>query len=175
MVQPGRAAEAGQVPASGLDAWVRRGGRSPSCGIHMRPTTDRKEILSRFLEEVWTGGDVDAADRYIAEVYTLHHDPGDPWDGKQLDLGGYKERVRASRAPFPDQRFEVQGLFEDGDAVVVTWLWTATHQGPLPGFPASGKTIRMSGATVYYFRGDRVTGHWQITDRLGVYRQLSSR
>jgi len=143
--------------------------------LHMPPSSNRKEILSRFIKEVWTDGDVSAADKYVAANYTIHHDPGDPWDTKQLDLEGYKERVRISRAPFPDQRFDLQELFEDGEAVVVTWRWTATHQGALPGFPASGKTIRMSGATVYYFNGDRVTGHWQITDRLGVYRQLSSR
>jgi steroid delta-isomerase-like uncharacterized protein len=135
----------------------------------------RKKILARFLKEVWTDGDVSAADKYVAAPYTIHHDPGDPWDTKQLDLEGYKERVRVSRAPFPDQRFDIEEMFEDGDAVVVTWRWSATHQGSLPGFPASGKTIRMSGATVYYFSGDRVTGHWQITDRLGVYRQLSGR
>ena len=77
-----------------------------------------------------------------------------------------------SRAAFPDQRFDLQELFADGGAVVMTWLWTGTHRGDLPGFPATGKTIRMSGATVYYFDGDRLTGHWQITDRLGVYQQL---
>ena len=44
--------------------------------------------------------------------------------------------------------------------------------GDLPGFSASGKSIKMSGATVYYFEGDRISGHWQITDRLGVYQQL---
>jgi steroid delta-isomerase-like uncharacterized protein len=141
----------------------------------MSSSDHRKEILSRFLKEVWTDGDVSAADRYVAARYTIHHDPGDPWDKKELDLDGYKERVRISRAPFPDQRFELQELFADGDAVIVTWLWAGTHLGPLPGFPASNKTIRMSGATVYYFSGDRVTGHWQITDRLGVYRQLSGR
>lgn len=141
----------------------------------MTPVHNRKEILSRFLKEVWTDGDISAADKYVAESYTIHHDPGDPWDKQQLDLAGYKERVRVSRAPFPDQRFDVQELFADGDAVVVTWLWSATHQGSLPGFPATGKTIRMSGITVYYFSGDRVTGHWQLTDRLGVFRQLSGR
>jgi predicted ester cyclase len=42
----------------------------------------------------------------------------------------------------------------------------------MPGFPATGRSIKMSGATVYYFEGERITGHWQITDRLGVYQQL---
>ncbi len=54
----------------------------------------------------------------------------------------------------------------------MTWFWSATHAGDYPGFPATGKTISMSGATVYYFDGDRLCGHWQIADRLGVFQQL---
>jgi predicted ester cyclase len=80
--------------------------------------------------------------------------------------------LRVSRAPFPDQRFEILGLFVEGDAVAMTWQWTGTHRGDIPGFPASGKRIRMSGATVYDFEGDRLRGHWQVKDALGVYQQL---
>ncbi len=138
----------------------------------MSPGDDRKEILTRFVREVWSEGDVEASDRYIAPRYTIHHDPGDPWEGRELDLAGYKERVAKSRAAFPDQRFDIQELFADGNAVVMTWRWAGTHRGDVPGFPATGRTIRMSGATVYYFDGDRLTGHWQIVDRLGVYQQL---
>jgi steroid delta-isomerase-like uncharacterized protein len=133
---------------------------------------DAKDILVRFIREVWSEGNVDASDKYIAQKYTIHHDPGDPWEKKDLNLATYKQRVRQLRAPFPDQYFAIQGLFADGDAVVVTWFWTATHKGDIPGFPASGKKITMSGATVYYFEGNRLTGHWQIVDRLGVLQQL---
>ena len=138
----------------------------------MSISPNTKEILTQFIREVWSEGNVEASDKYIAPKYTIHHDPGDPWDHKELDLPGYKQRVRLSRAPFPDQRFEIQGLFADGNAVVVTWFWTGMHKGDIPGFPASGRQIRMSGATVYYFDGSRLTGHWQITDCLGVYQQL---
>jgi steroid delta-isomerase-like uncharacterized protein len=135
--------------------------------------SSRKQRLVRFIQQVWDEGDADAADAYVADAYTIHHDPGDPWDGRVLDLAGFKDRVSQSRAAFPDQRFDVQGLFADGDSVVMTWLWAATHLGDLAGFPATGKTVRMSGATVYGFDGDeRLTGHWQITDRLGVFQQL---
>lgn len=34
-----------------------------------------------------------------------------------LDLAGDKARVRALRAPFPDQRFDIQGLVADAEAV----------------------------------------------------------
>ena len=138
----------------------------------MLSSNEAKEILTQFIREVWSEGDIEASNKYIAPKYTIFHDPGDPWDKRELDLEGYKERVRLSRAPFPDQRFEVKGLFADANAVVVTWFWTGTHKGDIPGFPATGKEIKMSGATVYYFDGNRLTGHWQITDRLGVYQQL---
>ncbi|WP_420606072.1 ester cyclase [Novosphingopyxis sp.] len=133
----------------------------------------RKQLLAEFIRRVWDDGYTDAADEFIAETYTIHHDPGDPWDGMALNLTGFQDRVAKSRAAFPDQRFHTQGLFEDGDCVVMTWQWSATHLGDLPGFPASRQTIHMSGATVYMFNDDdRITGHWQITDRLGVYQQL---
>src|SRR6185295_8503152 len=95
-----------------------------------------------------------------------------PWEHRELDLAGYKERVRLSRAPFPDQRFTIKELMSEGNAVIIAWTWTGTHTGDVAGFPASGKEIKMSGATVYYVDGGRLTGHWQVTDRLGVYTQL---
>ena len=47
-----------------------------------------------------------------------------------------------SRAPFPDQRFSIQDLLADGDRVCMTWYWSATHKGDLPGFPATGNRIQ---------------------------------
>ena len=136
--------------------------------------TLRQNILSEFLDRVWSSGEVDQCARFLADSYTIRHDPGDPWDGRVLDLAAFKERVRLSREPFPDQRFDVQAWFENDDSVAVTWLWSATHLGDIAGFPASGKTLEdVSGATVYQFdRANRILGHWQVTDRLGIFRRL---
>ena len=91
-------------------------------GVGASMTIDHplKQRLSQFIREVWDEGNADAADAYLAETYMIHHDPGDPWDGMVLDLAGFKERVRRSRAAFPDQRFDVQGLFADGDSIVMS-------------------------------------------------------
>jgi steroid delta-isomerase-like uncharacterized protein len=137
-------------------------------------TSCRKRALTDFLRVVWTLGDAEAADRFLAARYTIHHDPGDPWEGRTLDLEGFKDRVRRSRAPFPDQAFDVQALVEEADRVVAAWLWTATHLGDFPGYPASGKPLRMSGITVYDFAGDRLCGHWQVVDRLSILAQLGA-
>lgn len=138
-----------------------------------RSKQDLKLVLANYIREVWSNGAVERCDHYLAEAYTIHHDPGDAWDGQVLDAEGFKTRVRVSRSPFPDQRFDVRDMIREDSKVVATWLWSATHTGDLPGFPATGQHITMSGATVYSFDSRaRITGHWQISDRLGVYQQL---
>ena len=134
---------------------------------------DLKARLAEFIERVWSRGDLAAIDDLVADEYVVRHDPGDPWDGKTLTREGFRDRVCRSRKPFPDQRFTLLELLEDDGRVVATWSWEATHRGDIPDFPATGRRIAMTGATLYDFdaRG-RVAGHWQIADRLGVWRQL---
>jgi steroid delta-isomerase-like uncharacterized protein len=132
----------------------------------------KKKIVKEFIRKVWNEGDTEAISDFIGSKYTIHHDPGDPWEGMTLDMQAFKDRVSKSRAPFPDQRFDVKEIFENERSVAIAWLWSGTHSEDFAGFPASGKQIKMSGATVYYFEDNRITGHWQITDRLSVFRQL---
>jgi predicted ester cyclase len=74
---------------------------------------NRKELLTRFIQEVWNEGN--------------------------------------------------EELFADSNAVVATWFWTATHTGAMEGFPPSGRTLRMSGATVYDFEDDRtISAEWTV-------------
>lgn len=134
----------------------------------------RKRRLADFLEQVWNLGDEAAVARYVADRYTLRHDPGDPWHGQTLDHAGFRARLRASRAPFPDQRFTVVRMSAEDDTVAVAWTWRGTQAGEVAGFAPSGRVITMTGLTLYDFdAGDRLTGHWQEVDRLGVFRQLA--
>jgi steroid delta-isomerase-like uncharacterized protein len=137
-------------------------------------STTNKATLRRFFQEVWNEGNAQSAAGYLAPRYTIHHDPGDPWEGQTLDLAGFMARLEQSRAPFPDQTFTIRHLLADGDQVVAAWEWTGTHLGDLPGFPASGKRVTFSGMTIYFFEDGRLSGHWQITDRLGIYQQLGA-
>lgn len=138
-------------------------------------TGGRKLVLTQFLDEVWSRGDLEACARYVGSSYSVRHDPGDPWDGMTLDRAAFKDRVRRSREPFPDQRFHIEALLEDGDMVAVAWTWTATHCGDFPGFRATGKPLVMSGLTIYDFdRHGLLSGHWQVSDRLGIFQQLQT-
>lgn len=141
----------------------------------MHRTYDRKAQVVRVLDEVWSRGELGEIEDVIAPAYTIHHDPGDPWEGRTLDINGYRDRVLKSRAPFPDQKFEILDLMEDLGKVCVSWLWTGSHLGEIAGFPPTGRRLTMSGATVYFFKENFINGHWQITDRLGIFQQLTGR
>lgn len=132
-----------------------------------------KQILADFLKAVWTDGKVDAVDQYLADSYTIHNDPGDPWDGQTLSVEGFKNRLVQSRAMAPDQIFHVEKMVEEGNEIAVAWRWSGTHLGDIPGIPATGRKITMTGLTIYGFGGDRLSGHWQVADRLSVFQQLT--
>lgn len=137
------------------------------------PSSPHKAILAAFLDRVWSQGDAAAVDEFIADDYTIHNDPGDPWDGQTLTREGFRDRLVKSRAVAPDQRFTPLQMIEEGDSVAVAWAWAGTHLGDLPGLPATGRPLKMTGLTIYSFDGDRLCGHWQVADRLGIYQQIT--
>ena len=91
-----------------------------------------------------------------------------------MSRAGFKERVRISRDPFPDQRFTLVSILEEGAQVVIAWTWAGSHKGDIAGFAATDARLTMSGLTIYDFDGEnRIRGHWQVADRLGVFQQLA--
>lgn len=134
----------------------------------------RKQALIDFLDRIWAQQDLSAIPEFIADSYTIHNDPGDPWEGQTLSHQGFADRLVKSRSLAPDQRFTPVHMIEEDDTIALAWTWTGTHLGDMPGIPATGKRIQMTGLTVYSFQGNRLSGHWQVADRLGVYQQLTA-
>jgi hypothetical protein len=66
-----------------------------------------KSRLELFISEIWNHGDADA-DVILHRATRIHHAPGDLWNGHALDWASYQERVRLSRAPFPNQKFAIE-------------------------------------------------------------------
>lgn len=130
------------------------------------------QLLAEFIEVVWNRGDAAAADRFIADSYVIHSDPGDPWDGQTLSRENFTERLNASRGPFPDLRFDVSDTVAEDDRVVIAWTMRGRQTGSFAGRAATGRSIEVKGITIYYFADGRITGHRQVVDRLTAGRQL---
>lgn len=134
--------------------------------------TKNETVLRSFFSQVWNTGNADAAKEYLAPVYTIHSDPGDPWDGQSLNLQGFKKRLVTSRSPIPDLEFEVIETLADGDRVAVSWIMRGTQTAPMGDVEPTGRSIEAKGLTIYYFEDNKISGHWQVVDRMSVMAQL---
>jgi hypothetical protein len=61
--------------------------------------------------------------------------------------------------------------------VVVNWVGSGTHTGPLRTptgdmLPATGKKARVPGSTTYQFRGNLASRSWQYWDMVTLLAQL---
>jgi predicted ester cyclase len=133
------------------------------------------ELASAILDLhrlVWNRGEYVEIKRLVAPQYTIHSDPGDPWEGQTLDRRTYEERVGYSRDAFPDLAFTVHEAVSAGGRIAVRWSAEGTHAGDLRGLPATGKRLRFTGQTIYERKEGQVAGHWQVVDRLGFLEQL---
>lgn len=131
-----------------------------------------KEAVIKLIDEVWNKKNFSIVDQLIAPQYTIRHDPGDQWEGKTIDLVTYKRRVKTSSDILPDQHFFIEDLVCQGDKVVISWRFTGTQKGKIPGLPVTNKKVSVSGMTIYYFSDGKIIGHWQVVDRLGFLQQL---
>jgi steroid delta-isomerase-like uncharacterized protein len=133
---------------------------------------NNETILRAFIDEIWNKKDTSRITYFVDEVYTIHLDAGDPWEGKTLNLREYEVRLQNSFIPFPDINFDIQTAVADGNAVAITWIMTGTNLGNMGTIPATGKAIKTFGATIYHFKNGKVCGHTQVFDRTTVMKQL---
>jgi steroid delta-isomerase-like uncharacterized protein len=66
----------------------------------------------------------------------------------------------------------VHGTIAEGDLVCVRWSFTARHNGPGLGIPATGKTLHVTGISIFRAAGGKIVEAWQNWDMLGMMEQI---
>src|SRR4051812_21583221 len=109
------------------------------------------EIIVRdFMLRVWNEKDFNCIPEFVHPEYTVHLDAGDPWDGKTLNHEQFKIRLFYSFNSFPDIHFEIQTAISDAEHVAITWIMTGTNLGNIGNIPATNKSIKTLGSTIYH-------------------------
>jgi steroid delta-isomerase-like uncharacterized protein len=73
---------------------------------------------------------------------------------------------------FPDVKFELTSMFATEDRGGSEWLMRGTHQGDMPGMPATNKHIEVRGASIFEFQGDKVRRCSDYWDMVTFLKQL---
>jgi len=127
------------------------------------------EVVRRLFDEVYTGGDASVIDILIAPSVKLY-DPS----AKNFKQGleGFKLREEMYTHAFPSKKAKIDEIFTGDDTVSVSWTVTGTHDRDLPGIPATGKNITITGTSIFRLKNGKVTEIYQNWDELGMLSQI---
>ena len=116
-----------------------------------------KNIIRRWLVDVFTRADLDEADELFTLNYALH-DPSFPHDVHGPE--GIKRYVAAYRTAFPDLRVTVEDQLAEEDKVVTRWSVRGTHSGEFLGLAPTGDEVTVSGIEFDRIVGGRIDEAW---------------
>ena len=135
----------------------------------MTITDENKTVVNEFIQALFTKGDLDSVDKYLAEDFVNN----DPPFGATADREGMRSAAALFRSVFPDWRSDLQLLVAEGDIVVEQFTATGTHTGaPLMGVAPSGETVTLPGVNIFRLRDGRIVERWGRLDDLGFRQQL---
>lgn len=129
-----------------------------------------KELLSRYVDEVWTKRNVAAVDRFLAPSYRRHLGRG----VAPLTRDGQKELLSSFRAAFPDAELEVEEVVVERDLIAFRSRMGGTHRGPFRGIPATGKKVDVRLLDMIRVENGMFVEQWGGPDLLDLLQQLGA-
>ena len=131
---------------------------------------ENKALFRRIPEEVWSKGDMAAADAVLSADFVNHN----PAFGHAPTRDGYKQTVLLFRDAFPDLIMTVEDVVAEGDKAVLRFRARGTHLGPFGAFPPSGRTIDFTGTGTARIDDGKIAELWVNGDLLGLMQQLGA-
>ncbi|WP_255192927.1 ester cyclase [Natronobeatus ordinarius] len=124
-----------------------------------------------ILREVWSTGDVALIDDLLTDDH-VHHEPllPEPLEGREP----LKEWIETVREGAPDLTKTVGETYVDGDAVIVTYTATATHEGDILGIAPTGRSIEVDGVYVHQVEDGKLAETTDSWDAFGLFAQLGA-
>jgi len=130
-----------------------------------------RELVTRFYE-AFDAGDVDA----VLSVFSDELETTDPGMGTVHGHGPFREYIETLKRAVPDARAVIDGMYDDGDVVVVEGRFAGTFTGPLASpdgdIDPTGATVDLRFADVSRARDGKIVSYHTYYDQLGLLTQL---
>ena len=133
-------------------------------------TEENKALVRRFVDEVQSGGNIDAVDDLCSPEFVNHSAP----PGVPSNCEGVKQVTAMFRRAFPDSYFTVEDMVAEGDKVATRKTFHGTHQGEFMGIPPTGHRVSIGLIDIVRIADGKVVEHWSLGDNLGMMRQLGA-
>lgn len=126
--------------------------------------------ITEALVESWGNGNLNILDEVYSPDYTAHSSQGD----STYNLDAEKSFISDTIHAFSESAMKVTDIFQDGDMVILRWVWTGKHTGEsqfMPGAP-TGKDCELKGCTFYRIENDKIVEGWSYTHEVAFLKQL---
>ncbi|MFB7762230.1 ester cyclase [Streptomyces xiamenensis] len=117
----------------------------------MPDSNARRDLIETTWAAAWGRGEVDALGALLAPDYLRYGS-----DPQPQHLDALKSAILGTRAAFPDLTTTIDDILLDGNRAAIRWHSTGCHENPFLGVPATGRRVRVAGATFARFEGDRI-------------------
>ena len=128
-----------------------------------------KGIIRRYVDEVYTKGNLDVLEELISPHYVNHTEERDI-EG----IEGLRAFALAMRAALPDMRHTIHVQLTEGDLEAHRWTISGTHQGEWAGIPASGNPVAVKGLSLSRIEDGKVAEEWTFTNSLEMMMQIGA-
>ncbi len=129
-----------------------------------------ERLVRRFYDEVWNREDTDAARAILHADFRFRGSLGPERVGPE----GFIAYMRAVHAALGDYRCDIVSLVGTDTRAAARMDFHGIHRGDFFGVPATGRTIRWSGAAFFETRGDRLGSLWVLGDVDAMKAQLGA-
>jgi len=132
-----------------------------------------KALIRRSLDEIHNRGNLAAVEEFIHPDHVRHTNQttggGRDFHGPE----GFRQAVRAFRQAFSRIHFAEDGLFADGDVVILRWTFRGTHTGEFNGIAPTGRSVTATGVDILRIADGKIVERWAYDDG-SLMTQLAS-
>lgn len=125
-----------------------------------------KAVARSFFEDVLDTGKLEHYSKSHAADFVAHA------EGHLASLEEDMAAAREQRKAMPDMRVKVNHIVAEGDLVSVYWTASGTNSAAGWGIPATGKSVSVSGMTLFRFERGLIQEEWSVFDQYSIMKQL---
>ena len=131
------------------------------------PAEENKDVVRRFVADVWNTKSPALAREILSPEYTVHF-AGYPTMGYEQYMQYFPQQLQA----WPDVEVSVEIVIADGNMVGIRYTWQGTHSAEAYGVPATGKRVGTQGNAFYRVMDGRIVEGWIVEDINSLLQQL---
>lgn len=130
-------------------------------------THANKDLITRFLTEIWNGNHLDALDAFLDPAYY-------DYTYEPRNREGLERALLLMQTAFPGHETTIEEIVGESNTVAVCFTLHGTHAGPFRGLPASGKPFAIGGYRFYTVSDGKITSHRGLLDLPSLLQQIGT-